>query len=101
MEEFPAGRQHCLHPADGADAGRYHRHGLGGSPQQHHREHHRLRMGKLRPVPTPTTQDAGGVRSAGLCKGRAARGQRGAGAEAHWSGRAGVHRQRGQPGAER
>ena len=28
--------------------------------------------------------DAGGIRSAGLCKGRAARGQRGAGAEAHW-----------------
>ena len=77
----PAGRQHRLHPADGADAGRYHRHGLGGSPQQHHREHHRLRMGELWSV-RHHHPDAGGVRSTGLCKGRAAGSQCGAGAEA-------------------
>ena len=99
VEEFPpAGRQHRLHPADGADAGRYHRHGLGGSPQQHYGKHHRLRMGELWSV-RHHHPDAGGVRSSGLCKRRAAGSQRTAGAEAHRGGRAGVHRQRGQPRA--
>ena len=90
------GRQHGLHPPDGANAGRHHRHGPGRSPEHHFGQHHRLCLGELWSV-QHRHQNAGGVRSPGFRQGRAGGRQRPAGAEAHRRGRTGVHRERGQP----